>query len=61
MAVKHVPVIHYDEAKARRAYLVHVALLTAEIQDPSLCDLPEWTIHRQDAFERFHNAFEGRS
>lgn len=61
MKPARVPVIRYDEARARGAYLVHVALITAEIQDPSLRDLPEWTIIRQDAFERFHNAFEGHS
>lgn len=60
MAVKP-KVTHFNEARARGAYLVHVALITAEIQDPSLRDLPEWTILRQDAFERFHNAFEGQT
>lgn len=56
-----VPVIRYDERQAADAYLVHIALLKAERDDPTLKDNPVWTIHRQDAYERFCVAFEGMS
>lgn len=52
------PVHHYNEQQAHDAYLVHIALLMAEYMDPMLKHNPVWTIHRQDAYERFAVAFE---
>lgn len=61
--MKHaqVPVIHYDEAAAREAYLAHVAMLTHEILDPTLKGNAAWAYLRQIAFQRFEQAFEGHS
>lgn len=53
-----VPVILCDELNASEAYEVHIALLKAEKANPSLRDNPIWTIHRQDAYERFAVAFK---
>lgn len=52
-----VPVILYDEQQAHDAYVVHIALLMAERADPTLKNNPVWTMHRQDAYERFAVAF----
>lgn len=57
MAMKF-PVVHFDERKAADAYLAHVALLECELRDPLLRANPAWVILRQDAFERFANAYE---
>lgn len=47
-----------DEAKARNAFDAHSAILKAQRENPSLCKNPAWTILRQDAYERFAQAFE---
>lgn len=53
-----IPVIAYDECKARDAYEVHAALLTAENRSRRLKQNPQWTVLRQDAYEAFCRAFE---
>lgn len=53
-----IPVIHMDHRKASDAYAVHSALLRAERANPELRENPQWTILRQDAFERFSEAFK---
>lgn len=53
-----IPVVAYDERKARDAYQVHAALLTAENRDARLKQNPQWTMLRQDAYEAFCRAFE---
>lgn len=52
-----VKAIGVDEGRARDAFAVHAALLKAERDDPSLSRNPQWTLLRQDAYERFSNAF----
>jgi hypothetical protein len=44
-------VIH--SPKAVDAFVVHAALLRAEAHDPDLRRNPQWTMTRQDAYERF--------
>lgn len=53
-----VPVHHYNEQAAHDAYLVHIALLMAELMDPMLKHNPVWTMHRQDAYEQCAVAFQ---
>ncbi len=55
--MKH-KVILYDESRASNAYEVHSALLRTERLVPALKRNPQWTIIRQDAFERFAEAFK---
>lgn len=50
-------VILCDARKADDAFAAHAALLKAEARDQRLKRNPEWTIIRQDAFERFTLAF----
>jgi hypothetical protein len=52
-----VPTYSMAEQEALDAFAVHCALLKAERADPRLRDNPQWTIHRQDAFEAFSKAF----
>lgn len=52
-----VPTIAVNEREAMEAFAVHAALLKAERDDPSLASNPQWTVLRQDAFERFSNAY----
>ena len=47
-----------DQRKADESFAAHTALLKAERADPSLFNNPQWTILRQDAYERFALAFE---
>lgn len=49
--------IAVHEQEAHDAFAVHCALLKAERRDPELSKNPQWTVLRQDAFERFSNAF----
>lgn len=42
-----------DAERANHAFEVHAALLRAETETPDLKSNPLWTIHRQDAYERF--------
>lgn len=51
------PVIHSNGPAADKAYRRHRALAIAMREDPSLRDDPQFTIMRQDAYERFHGAF----
>lgn len=53
------PVILYDPVRADQAFKAHRALLLAEIANAGLAANPFWTMIRQDAYERFANAFEG--
>lgn len=55
-----VPVIRYNEARAAEAFEAHCALLLLERINPALRDNPAWTVLRQDAYENFELAFEGR-
>ena len=48
-----------NRQRAEDAFAVHAALLKAQVNDPALRDNPQWTIIRQEAFERFSLAFEG--
>jgi len=50
--------ILFDEDKASNAYEVHSALLRMEKLFPPLKRNPHWTVLRQDAFERFSEAFK---
>lgn len=50
--------MHYDHRKASDAYAVHSAMLRMERFNPELRSNPQWTILRQDAFERFAEAFK---
>lgn len=52
-----VQTIQFNEQQAHDACEVHFALLRAERDHPELKNNPLWTIHRQDAYERFSNAF----
>jgi len=52
-----VPTIKFNERQAHDACKVHFALLKAERDDPELRDNPQWTVIRQDAYERFCAAF----
>jgi hypothetical protein len=54
MSVKTIGV---NEREALDAFAVHCALLKAERTDPKLSSNPQWTMLRQDAYERFSNAF----
>ena len=56
--MKAVRTISFDEQLAHNACEVHFALLKAERDHPELKNNPIWTIHRQDAYERFSNAFK---
>lgn len=49
----------FDRRQAEDAFQVHAALARCEAAVPTLTDNPQWTILRQDAFERFAIAFEG--
>ena len=49
--------IAFHEQEATDAFAVHCALLKAECYDPDLRKNPQWTVLRQDAFERWSNAF----
>ena len=49
--------IAVHEKAALDAFAVHCALLKAERVDPALSNNPQWTVLRQDAYERFSNAF----
>lgn len=51
-------VILCDAEKADHAFRAHMALVNAEKADPKLKDNPHWTLLRQEAFERFAEAFE---
>lgn len=46
------------EQEAVDAFNVHAALLRAQRDAPSLADNPLFTMMKQDAYERFHIAFE---
>lgn len=54
---RQVPTIEFNERQAHDACKVHFALLKAERDDPELRDNPQWTVTRQDAYERFCAAF----
>lgn len=56
--MKDFPVIKVDEQKAADAFAVHAALCRCERDMPTLRTNPQWTILRQDAFERFATCFE---
>ena len=43
------------------AFAAHSALLKAEADTPTLKDNPFWIMLRQDAYERFHSAFDGET
>lgn len=47
-----------QSARAAQAYDVHAALLRMERIKPDLRDNPFWIMLKQDAYERFHVAFE---
>lgn len=51
-------VINYDSQLAEDAFAVHAALLKAEARDRRLRHNPQWTVIRQDAYERFAVAFQ---
>jgi len=51
------PVIQFDADEADAAFRAHQALLKAERDAPLLSTMPSFTMARQDAFERFANAF----
>lgn len=53
-----IPIIQFDAQQASSAYLAHIALIECELRDPSLRNNAAWTILRQDAFQRFANAYE---
>lgn len=53
-----VQVTHFNKQKAEHAFEVHRALILLEQVRPGLLDNPQWTILRQDAFERCNEAFE---
>lgn len=53
-----IPILEYDEEAAREAYLVHVALITAEMQDPTLKKLARWQSLRTQVYQQFHDLFE---
>jgi hypothetical protein len=53
-----VPVILCAADKADNAFKAHAALLQAERVHPELSRNPYWTMLRQDAFERFADAFQ---
>jgi len=44
--------------RASLAFDVHSALLRIEAEYPDLKDNPFWIMLKQDAYERFHIAFE---
>lgn len=44
--------------RAAQAYDVHAALLRIEQAHPELRGNPFWIMLKQDAYERFHIAFE---
>lgn len=52
------PVIRIDDTRAKQTFEAHAALLRAERDNPALRDNPAWTMLRQDAFERFNDAFK---
>ena len=53
-----IPVIRIDDTRAKQTFEAHAALLRAERDNPALRDNPAWTMLRQDAFERFNDAFK---
>lgn len=53
----HVPIILYNEDKARDAYLAYLGILTQQRLDPSLKDSPAWTMLREAAFANFYCTF----
>lgn len=55
-----VPVRHLDSPEAAKAWSEHSALLKALRDAPTLAERPEFTVLRQDAYERFHETFKGR-
>jgi len=46
--------------RAAQAYDVHAALLRIEQAHPELRGNPFWIMLKQDAYERFHIAFEAQ-
>lgn len=52
-----VKTIFVREQQTLDAFAVHSALLKAERDDPALSGNPQWTILRQDVYERFSQAF----
>ena len=53
-----ITILEYDEKAAREAYLIHVALIATEIQDPTLKDMPRWQALRAQVYQQFHDLFE---
>lgn len=51
-------VIHFDRKLADDAFAVHAALVQAEGRNRHLRHNPQWTVLRQDAYERFAVAFQ---
>lgn len=51
-------VILFDQRRASEAYEAHSALLRTERLVPALKRNPHWIMLRQDAFERFAEAFK---
>lgn len=52
------PVILCAADVADNAFQAHMVLVKAERENPALKNNPHWTLLRQEAYERFAEAFE---
>ncbi|QQN73936.1 hypothetical protein [Croceicoccus sp. YJ47] len=55
--VPPVPIIHYDEGKASRAYMAYLGVLAHGQADPDLAATDEWEYLRQCAYRQFEAAY----
>lgn len=58
---QQIPLIPFNENRARDAYDAHVAMLDQERRFPVLKNNPAWQILRADAYEQFALAFGGEA
>ncbi len=61
MPTSSIPIIHFDERRARSAYEAHVALLDQERRFPQLKQNAAWRVLRDNAYENFALAFGGEA
>lgn len=53
-----VPVILFNEQRAKDAFAAYRALRLHEVEEPKLRDNPAWNALARDAYENFELAFE---
>lgn len=53
-----VPVIHFNQCKAKLAFEAYAAMVMQEARQPSLKDNAAWMALRAEAYATFYEAFE---